>query len=342
MIWGTMLDSEGPGDAECSRPDLNRSVTWYCFGDLSQEERERFEAHLVQCDLCWAEVERLGRAVQILRSDRRLTRSVFLGGIASCLGSSGKLRKSFGGHIGHVLTASLLYALLFAVALPLEVAFQIDRYGPSAAQIAVLIFIWICGTTMLAMFISWKALLRNRKTGLFYSMGTIALAALILYLAVRPFLPAESITKATFQTYTAQSAYLKSIFYYLPFAAIFVLVPFQFVLAMQAEFVAGRHSQGLGLLTGSKMAVPPKGTIVPRLAVLTGLLILGAIVSITMAAHLLDNLKTGRFANVFIHIYQIRWCLYLVLGLESLFWYYLALTELKREAIAVERISAHS
>jgi hypothetical protein len=90
------------------------------------------------------------------------------------------------------------------------------------------------------------------------------------------------------------------------------------------------------------MAVPPKGTIVPRLAVLTGLLILGAIVSITMAAHLLDNLKTGRFANVFIHIYQIRWCLYLVLGLESLFWYYLALTELKREAIAVERISAHS
>jgi hypothetical protein len=61
-----------------------------------------------------------------------------------------------------------------------------------------------------------------------------------------------------------------------------------------------------------------------------------------MAAHLLDNLIQTRFTNLFIHILQARWCLYMVLGLECLVWYYFALTELKREALAIENIAAMS
>jgi hypothetical protein len=235
-----------------------------------------------------------------------------------------------------------LYALLFAVALPLEVAYQFDRYGKQAVELSVILFAWIFLSTLLAVFIDWRAVISGSRTGLLYSIGCAFLSALVLYLSVHPFLPARAITEATFQTYTAQSAYLKSIFYYLPYAFIFLFTPYHFVLAMQREFAAGRHGLGLGLLTGSRPAVPPRGSIFLRLWVLCGLLLLGTIVSILMAAHLLDNLKPGGYTNLFVHILQLRWGLYMALGLESLVWYYFALTELKREALAIDGVLAAS
>jgi hypothetical protein len=59
-----------------------------------------------------------------------------------------------------------------------------------------------------------------------------------------------------------------------------------------------------------------------------------------MAAHLLDNLKQGAYTNLFVHILQLRWGLYMALGIEALVWYYFALTELKREALAIDAISS--
>jgi hypothetical protein len=334
------MNAEGRDDAQfCRRPDLNRSVTAYCFGEATASDREDFEAHLLECDFCWAEVQRLGRAVRLLRSDRQLTRSVFTVQIATCLGISGKLRRPLGGHWIHVVVASALYALLFAVALPLEVAYQFDRYGRQAVEVSFVLFAWVFLTTVLAVFVDWRAVISGVRTGLLYSIGCAFASALVLYLAVHPFLPAKPITEATFQTYTAQSAYLKSVFYYLPYAFVFVFTPFHFVLAMQSEFAAGRHGLGFGLLTGSRPAVPPRGAIFLRLWVLGGLLLLGTIASIIMAAHLLDNLKQGAYTNLFVHILQLRWGLYMGLGIEALVWYYFALTELKREALAIDAIS---
>ena len=146
-------------------------------------------------------------------------------------------------------------------------------------------------------------------------------------------------TRAAFQTYTAQAAYLKSLFYYVPFAAVFLFLPFHFVLTMQREFAAGRHNAGFRLLTGAPTAVPPRGTVFPKFWVLVGLLLTGIIISIPMAAHLLDNLQPAPFMNLFIHLLQIRWLLYLGLGVECLVWYYSALAELKREAVAAETIT---
>jgi len=337
------MNAEGRHDSPlCRRRDLNRSVTQYCFGEVSESERQVFEAHLLECDFCWAEVQRLGRAVRMLRLDRRLTRSIFTVEIAASLGISGKLRQALGGHWVHAAVASVVYALLFAVALPLEVAYRFDRYGKQALQISILLFAWIFLTTVLALFLDWRAVTSGSRTGLLHSIGCASVSALILYLAVHPFLPPKPITEAAFQTYTAQSAYLKSIFYYLPYAFIFIFTPFHFVLTMQSEFAAGRHGLGLGLLTGSRPAVPPRGAIFVRVWVLGGLLLLGTIVSIIMGSHLLDNLAQGAYANLFVHILQLRWCLYMALGLESLVWYYFALTELKREALAIDGISTAS
>jgi hypothetical protein len=337
------MNTEGRDDARfCRRPDLNCSVTAYCFGEATPSEREDFEAHLLECDFCWAEVQRLGRAVRMLRSDRQLTRSIFTVQIATCLGIPGKLTRPFGGHWVHAIAASALYALLFAIAFPLEVAYRFDVYGNHAMTIAVALFAWIFATTILALFLDWRSVTSGRRAGLLYSIGIALASAAILYLGVHPYLPAKPITEATFQTYTAQSAYLKSLFYYVPFAFIFVFTPFHFVLAMQSEFAAGRHGLGLGLLTGSRPAVPPRGAIFLKFWVLCGLLLLGTIVSIIMAAHLLDNLRQGPYTNLFVHVLQFRWCLYMGLGLESLVWYYFALTELKREALAIDNISAVS
>jgi hypothetical protein len=275
-----------------------------------------------------------------MRSDLQLTRSVFLADVASSLGISGKLARLFGGHRLHAVIASTLYALLFAVALPLEMAYEFDRYRRPAIEFAVLILAGILLTTFGGLLLDWRFALRGRHTGLAVSIGTATLSALVLYIALRPILPAHAITQATFQTYTAQTAYLKSIFYYVPFAIIFLFLPFHFVLRMQVEFRAGRHDLGLQLLAGRdpSLALPPRGTIFLRPWVLGSLLVLGTVVSILMAGHLLDNLKPGPHTNLFIHLLQIRWCLYLLLGLECLTWYYLALNDLKREAIAIERI----
>jgi len=336
------MNVEGRHENRCRRPDLNRTVTAYCFGEATESERQDFEAHLLECDFCWAEVQRLGRAVRMLRLDRQLTRTIFTVQIATCLGISGKLPRRFGGHWIHAVVASALYALLFAIALPLEVAYQFDRYGAGALEISALLFVWIFATTILALFLDWRSVRSGVRTGLLYSIGSALLAALILYLGVHAFLPATQVTEASFQTYTAQSAYLKSLFYYLPYAFVFLFTPFHFVLAMQSEFAAGRHGLGLGLLTGNRPAVPPRGAIFLRFWVLCGLLLLGTLVSLIMAAHLLDNLKQTLYTNLFVHILQVRWCIYMVLGLECLVWYYFASTELKREALAIENISSVS
>jgi len=335
-----MALTEETGDSGvCRRPELNRSVPAYCFGDATDEERLRFEAHLLECDFCWAEVQRLDEAIRVLRADRSLTRSVFTKDIAAAFGLSAKLRTPFGGHMWHALIASTIYASLYTVALPLEVAYRFDQFGAWSLRVAPLVFVWILATTLVAIAANWKAVLTGRQTGLLRSVSIATLGAAALYLSLKPFLPAYPITEASFQTYTVQSAYLKSVYYFLPFAAVFLFLPFSFVLAMQRELEAGRHRLALDVLTSAKSSVPPRGTIQPRFWALVALMTIVVVVSIIMATHLLDNLKPGPYMNLFVHLLQVRWCLYLALGLECLAWYYMSLTELKRECLAVQRLS---
>ena len=61
------------------------------------------------------------------------------------------------------------------------------------------------------------------------------------------------------------------------------------------------------------------------------LLLSGAVYSLVSTAHLLEALKVTEHSNLFIHLIQIRWVLFLALGGECCWWYYSAVNELKRE-----------
>lgn len=334
------MTEQGPSgeSAGCPRPELNETVTAYCFGDVSQEQRDRFEAHLLECEFCWAEVQRLDTLVRTLRADKSLTRSAYTAELVASTGISAAFERAFGGHWIHAVAASGVYAFLFAETVFMELAYAYDQFAAFAWTASPFVFFWILATTICALWVNWRLVSQRRSAGLLSSAGILIASAGLLYLCLRPFLPAYSVTQANFQTYTAQAAYLKGIYYFVPFALIFLVLPFNFTLIMQRELGAGRHRAGLELLGGGKAAVAPRGAPYPRFWILCGLLTLGAIVSLLSTAHLLENLKPTTHSNLFFHTIQIRWLAYLALGLECLGWYYWALSELKRECLSVCRL----
>jgi hypothetical protein len=329
---------KGPG---CNWHSAGESVTSYCFGGASDEERYQFEAHLIDCPHCWREVQRLDAIIQAIQKDRRAT-DRFDSDLVSMIGISSSFDRHMAGHHLHAFLASLLYALIAASAVFLEIAFHYDRFASLAWTGASIIFVWTMVSTLAVLTLDWRFTRTGRNSGLTLSVCLFTIAAVIQHVTFRPFLPSYPITEASFQTWTAQAAFLKDVVYAAAFTAVFLLVPFHFVLAIQRELSAGRHAIPLELLTGSKFAVSPRGAPYFRVWLLGGLLIFGAAYSIVSSAHLLEGLRITEYTNLFIHVLQIRWLLFLVLGLESSWWYYSAINELKRECNALHRLESHS
>ena len=244
-----------PRGPKCLDPALNRYLTDYCFADLSERDRRLFEAHLIDCDFCWEEVQRLSSAVSVLRFDKALMRSVRPSDLSLLLGMGGKLDGLFAGHTKHIIASGILYSSLYVVGLITEVSYAFDKLGTSALKLAPLVFLWIIASSMAAAFLDWRAAVAGRRGGLTYSIATFAVAAISLYAALCFFLPDEPITRMRIQAYTAQGAYLKGVRYTLPLAIIFFCVPYHFVVTQQASLRAGRHGAVLAVLTEQKWAV---------------------------------------------------------------------------------------
>lgn len=325
-----------PRSSGCIAPELNRFVTDYCFADLSENERSIFEGHLLDCDFCWAEVQRLVVAVSSLRREKDLTRHIVPAHLAAEFGISAKLDWPWAGHGIHVLISSGIYGLAYAIALLAEISYSFDRFGSMALKIAPLVMIWILGTSTLALFLDWKSVIRGKQTGLAISLGIFFLSAALLYGVLCLFLPAHPITQMRIQAYTAQGAYLKGIRYLLPMAAIFLCVPYHFVIAQQIELSQGHHRLSLALLTGQKWAITPRGSFFVTVRILCILLLLALLVSIPMASNLFSNLLPNPYMNLFSKLVQIQWILYFGLGVECVAWYARALNEVKRECLAVK------
>src|SRR5207237_3770114 len=117
-------------------------------------------------------------------------------------------------------------------------------------------------------------------------------------------------------------------------ALLFLIIPFHFVTAMEHEMREGHPRSVLDTLTARKLAVPPSGTIYLRFGHLALVLLMFAVMSIAMTAHLLDNLKPGTYRNLFTQLVYLRGILYFGLGVECLAWYYNALSGLKRDCIS--------
>jgi hypothetical protein len=322
---------------QCTAPEISQLLTSFCFGHASESEQAQVRAHLLECDVCWEEAQRLEAAAQVLRTDRSLAQSVTPRDIATAFGISSKLELPLGGHLWHALAAGGLYAALYAVALVVEVAYQFDRYSHSAIPAAVIAFIWIFGSSLAGLAADWKLTARGSARGWLCSFAIFLVSALILFAGASVYLPEAPVTEMAMQAMTAPAAYLKTITYFLVLKSLFLLPSFHFVLAAQRELQAGRHRLILNLLAGDKLSVAPRGSVYFRLWFLTALLVVMVCIALFLHFNLVNNLRQGPYMNLFTNLLQTRLALYFALGVECVVWYARALNEIKRECLVVER-----
>ncbi|MCW5968447.1 MAG: zf-HC2 domain-containing protein [Blastocatellales bacterium] len=321
---------------DCPDPGISRMLTAYCFGRATRAEREAVETHLLECRICWSETQRLLGAIHILETDPSIPGTLTPSDLAHTFGISGRLARAFGGHMMHVLLCSGIYAALYGVAVLVEVAYQFDKYGDTGMVMAAVAFVWIFLTTPAGLWTDWRLTREGSSKGWAASAGILLGAAAALFAIVSPYLPSGPVTELNWQAYTAQAAYLKAISYFMILQSIFLLPPFHFVLAMQRELKEGRHRLALGLLTGDKLSVAPRGSIYPRFWVLSMLIFITAGISVFLHHNLMGNLRPSPYMNLFANLVQARLILYFLLATVCLVWYYRMLNELKRECLMAE------
>lgn len=244
---------------------------------------------------------------------------------------------SFSRHLVHLYSSCFIYALLYAVALSLEVAYQFDILGKVALKTAPLLFIWIFSTSVLTLISERKRLLKGKgQTPIVCALIFIA-AALATYSVAGRVLPVAPVTKASFQTFTAQGAYLKSICYFMPLALVYLIFPLHTVTALEHEVLSGRSRSVLSVLSGNRKGASPSGTIYIKPLWLGLLLFAVFILALAMGAHLFDNLQAGGRMNLFMNLALLRFGLYFGFALECVMWYSYALNEIKLRCLDLSR-----
>jgi hypothetical protein len=233
-----------------------------------------------------------------------------------------------------VLASCILYATLYASAVFLEIAYEFDRYGRGAFPVTVIVFGWIFVTSVLGLLVGQQKISRSGGVGLLVMVLFFFGAAFVTFAGMSRFLPNQPVTRAVFQTYPAEAAYLKDIVHFLVLGLLFMIFPFHFVSIMRREVQKGRYRAVLDALNRRRLAVLPRGAIYLRFGYLALLLVILALLSIAMTVHLLDNLQPGPYRNLFTQLVYLRAVLYFGLGIECLAWYYSALADLKRECIS--------
>lgn len=238
-------------------------------------------------------------------------------------------------HYGaHVLVSSALYALLFVVALFVEVAYSYESFGQIGWSLAPWIFGWIMTTSAIGLWVDVVATRSGRVYGLLVSVLVFLVAGFGLVTAVSLWLPPHSITKASLQTYTAQAAYVKNAFYFVPLAILYVVLPLNLVARLEGELRRGRTRPVLRLLSGGRPKPAPRGSVYLRVWWLTVLLVVVAVTSAYGTAHLFDRLTPDANANLFMRLYQIRLFLFFLLASASVGWLQLSFDRLRRQSRA--------
>jgi DNA-binding winged helix-turn-helix (wHTH) protein len=231
-------------------------------------------------------------------------------------------------HRVHVVFASLLYALLYAVAVVIETAYGFDRYGRTALSLTLPIFSWIGGTTLLGFWVESRLLASGRRGGAVVATSVMASAAASLLIALQWFLPASPITLFAFQGFTAHAAYLKDASYFYVLGIIFLLLPYHYVVSLESEIRVGRRGS-VGELLGRRMRSDPRHLAVYfRPSLLLVLLVGAGIWSQVSIAHIFENLRPSVYMGLYMNLVQIGRLLAFVLGLECLAWYHLSLARL--------------
>jgi DNA-binding winged helix-turn-helix (wHTH) protein len=225
-----------------------------------------------------------------------------------------------------LLASCTLYALLYAVGLLIEVACRFDVYSRLAIAGAPLVFVWVWTTSFFGLSVCRRLTLRGQTCGLTVAILVFAVSALSLYGSLSLFLPNVPI-------YPAQGAYLKSIYYFFPLAVVFLVLPYQFIIAARNELRTRGATQIVNLLRGRSFGPAPNGTVFLRIRWLGIMLVIAAGGAIAATAHLLENLVPGEYTNFFTQLVQWRLVLYFSLGLTCLLWYSRSLNAIKIDCL---------
>jgi hypothetical protein len=323
-----------PAPGACPDPETSELAAPYCFGDATEDEARRLEQHLLECEVCWAEVQRLETAVRVLRSDRRLARTLAVGEVAGLLGMSAGLDRPFAGHRRFALAAAALAASLFAVPVLVEVAYEWERYRVLALVLTPAAFVSMFAAVLGALSLDVR-LVRNGRGGLGAALAALFAATALLWLSTWPLFGGERVVQASFQTFPLHLGYLKAMVHAWMVVPVFLLWPAHAVLVLQRELPRGRHAQVAALLTGDRAALPPRGLRYPRVWALAVYLVAVFAFHWVGASHLFDNLAPGPHAALFMGLVMLRTGLLLALPVACLWWYAGCLDELRREALAV-------
>ena len=230
------------------------------------------------------------------------------------------LSSPLGKHRWHLLAVSVLCALYYSVAFVLEVAYQYETYGKRALRITPLIFLWVMGTSLVALGGGLRRTARGSTSGILFSSAIFIGAGLLLYLALGLFLPNHAITQASFHTYPAHGAFLKSVYYVLPLVVLFVVLPFHLIVASERKSLNGKWRIGLDLPSRSHSA-STLGIVHLRTWWLAGILLGAFCGALVGTAHLFESLQSGPNSGLFIQLAQWRFLIYFLLGLECVLWY---------------------
>jgi len=317
----------------CPEPEINGLITAYCFGHASEKEQRLVAVHILECRVCWQEVKKLQAAVGVLKTDRSLMKTVSPTDFAAAVGISSKLDQPLGGHLWHGVISGSLFGVLYAVALLVEIAYDFDRYRTGGLLLAPLVFVWVLAASLGGMWLDWRRTSGGLRGGWWMALLVELTGIGLLFAGICLFLPAVPITKLTFQAYTAQAAYLKTMCYFVFLQSLFAVLPFHFVVGMQRELQEGRHHNALRVLTGDRMGIAPRGVFPIRFWVLTLLLAIIIPVSLFLHHNLMSNLVDAPGMNLFANLLLVRLLLFYFTGVECLIWFHRSLNELKRECL---------
>jgi Putative zinc-finger len=316
---------------------LGKTLTSYCFGTLSDRDQEAVEEHLMACDVCWDEFQRLDAAVRTLRLDRAVGPASPPAEAISLLGLTGRLNRPFAGHKAFVVVAAILFAVVWTLGVWCELGYAYDRFGGLAWALSVPVSIWVVGSLLIALLFDVKATRIGATTGLLQSTTIMLLASGLLVSIVMFVMPTERTILASIETRTASSGYLKDVgFLFLPLL-LFILPSFHAVIALQHELNAGRAHQVLTILSGGPERILPRGMLFLSTRALTMALAVYGTVRLVGTNYMLDALTPGRYAQLFTIVAYLNTGVSLVLATAALVWYAANLNELKREASALTR-----
>jgi hypothetical protein len=322
---------------KCTCARVNEALTAYCFGDLSADDHEQVSLHVLECEVCWRDVERLEPCVKALRYDPALRPMTPTPETLSIFGLSGRLEQPLAGHWRVALPIAALYGLLYAASVWTELGYSFDRFGTLAWWLSPLAFVWAAGAVLAGMAADAGAVKTGRSGGL-RALATTFGILLGLTLALWFALPGVPTIEAQFQTRSAANGYVKNVLLYFWPLLLFILPTFHVVVVLQRQLRAGRHRAVLNLLSNRPEAVSPKGLWIVPQWLLVATLFTGVFIGYQGVNHMLDNLRPGPYAGLFSLALYIRVALWYVIAVSCVIWYQRCLAELKREALMSTRL----